>query len=371
MTDETKEQSSKKSRILVVEDEAITAMDMQRCLKKLGFDVPVTAATGEDAIDLAMQLKPDLILMDIILKGDMTGTEAAIHISNRFQIPIIFVTAYNDEKTFNDAKSSNPYGYLSKPFETRELEIAIDLSLYKHKLELESSTESMRLKNEFLRNMTHEIRTPLNGIIGFAELIVQSKNELRVEELKEYMGDIISSSHFLLSLLSDILDFTEAESEKMQFIPETVHLDKLANEVKETFRELIEKKGIRLDIKINSTPVVLDPKKLKQVLQHFLSNAIKFSQEGGKVELITYSKEKKSIRIEIKDYGIGVREEDLKHLFTPFKQLDMSDSKKYQGAGLGLALAKRIVEAQGGEVGVESVPDKETIFYVVLPCQVL
>jgi signal transduction histidine kinase len=359
----------KKAKILVVEDEEITAMDIQNRLIQLGYDVPKTAATGKDAITLAKKLKPDLILMDVVLKGEMNGTEAARLISNQQHIPIIFVSAYNDEKTINSAKLSNPYGYLTKPFETRDLEISIDLALYKHRLELESARETSRLKNEFLENMTHEIRTPLNGIIGFAEMIYQSKSAFKPEVLKDYMNDILSSSRLLLNLLSDILDFTEAESEKMQFKPQSIEMKKIAQEVKDSLQELIESKRIQLEIKIDSVVIELDPEKLKKVLYHLLSNAIKFSREGGKVELITQPEEKEFIRIEVKDTGIGIPEEQINNLFIPFKQLDMSDAKKFQGAGLGLALTRRIVEAQGGQVGVKSAVGEGTTFYAVLPCK--
>ncbi len=119
-------------KVLVVEDEAITSMDIKARLKQLGFDVPAIASSGEEAIMLAEKLMPDLILMDIILKGEMDGTVAANVITHRFNIPIVFITAFNDKNTFTRAKEANPYGYLVKPFETKDLSNAVDLALFKH-----------------------------------------------------------------------------------------------------------------------------------------------------------------------------------------------------------------------------------------------
>jgi two-component system cell cycle sensor histidine kinase/response regulator CckA len=119
-------------KILVVEDEAITAMDIKNRLSKLGYSVLGTSDTGKEAIKLTKKMHPNLILMDIVLKGDMTGTQAAQEISQQYSTPIIFLTAYKDEETFNRAKVSGPYGYITKPFEMRDLSNAIELALFKH-----------------------------------------------------------------------------------------------------------------------------------------------------------------------------------------------------------------------------------------------
>ncbi len=136
-------------RILIVEDEAITAMDIKSNLEDLGYEVPGIADSGKEAIALAEKLKPDLIFMDIVLKGEMDGTEAAIHITNHFHIPIVFLTAYNDKDTFSRAKLSDPYGYLSKPFESRELGITVDLALFKHEIASKLAASEVRFHNAF------------------------------------------------------------------------------------------------------------------------------------------------------------------------------------------------------------------------------
>ncbi len=130
-----------KTSILVVEDESIVAKDIQNSLKKLGYSVPSVENSGEDAIDAAGQYRPDLILMDIMLKGEISGIEAAEQIKNWYQIPVIFLTAYADESTLNKAKVTEPYGYIIKPFKEIDLHTSIEMALYKHGKEQELRKE--------------------------------------------------------------------------------------------------------------------------------------------------------------------------------------------------------------------------------------
>ncbi len=134
-------------KILVVEDEAITAMDIQRRLQKCGYLVPHISDTGADAIRIAKESRPNIILMDIVLKGEMDGTKAAKEISKYCPVPIIFITAYKDEDTFNRAKLTGPYGYITKPFETRDLFNAIELALFKHGAEVRISAAEQRYRS--------------------------------------------------------------------------------------------------------------------------------------------------------------------------------------------------------------------------------
>lgn len=123
------------TQILVVEDEIIVAENIRRRLQKLGYSVPLTVSSGEMAIKKAEENKPDIVLMDIVLQGEMDGIEAAEQIRSRFNIPIVYLTAYSDEKTLQRAKITEPFGYIIKPFKERELQIAIEITLFKHEME--------------------------------------------------------------------------------------------------------------------------------------------------------------------------------------------------------------------------------------------
>lgn len=130
-----------KSNILIVEDESIVAKDIQHSLKKLGYTVVEICSNGEDAIRIAEELKPNLVLMDIMLKGDMSGIEAASQIRDKYNIPVIYLTAYADESTLSKAKVSEPYGYIIKPFKEIDLHTSIEMAIYKHEKETDLKKE--------------------------------------------------------------------------------------------------------------------------------------------------------------------------------------------------------------------------------------
>jgi signal transduction histidine kinase len=226
-----------------------------------------------------------------------------------------------------------------------------------------------RMKSEFLANMSHELRTPLNGIIGFTELMHDGKLGPVSVRHREYLGDVLTSAKHLLDLINDILDLSKVETGKIEFRPAPVKLSKIVGEVRDVVRAIAARKQItiHLDLDTRIEDLVIDPGKLKQVLYNYLSNALKFTSDGGAVVVRTATVDGDRFRIEVEDNGIGIPADDMSRLFVEFQQLDSSSTKKYPGTGLGLALTKKIVEAQGGEVGVRSMPGRGSVFFAVLP----
>jgi PAS domain S-box-containing protein len=229
--------------------------------------------------------------------------------------------------------------------------------------------EANRLKSEFLANMSHELRTPLNAIIGFSELMHDGKVGAVSTEQKEFLGDILTSARHLLQLINDVLDLSKVESGKMEFRPVPVDLPIVVGEVRDILRALAATKHIQVDVQIEETltGITTDPGKLKQVLYNYLSNALKFTPDDGRVTIRVGPDGPADFRLDVEDTGIGIRGEDLGRLFVEFQQLDASTVKRHAGTGLGLALTKRIVEAQGGRVGVHSTPGRGSTFFAVLP----
>ena len=229
--------------------------------------------------------------------------------------------------------------------------------------------EANRLKSEFLANMSHELRTPLNGIIGFSELIYNNKVGKLTTEQHEYIGDILTSSRHLLQLINDILDLSKIESGKIEFHPEQINMPKLVQEVNDVMVTLIVKKNLHLETIIDPklANTISDPAKLKQILYNFLSNAVKFTPKGGKITISVQPEDEQHFCLAVEDNGIGIHQSDLDKLFSEFKQLDTGTRKKYAGTGLGLALTRRIVEAQGGEIRVKSTFGEGSKFFAILP----
>ncbi|HTF93859.1 MAG TPA: ATP-binding protein [Verrucomicrobiae bacterium] len=229
--------------------------------------------------------------------------------------------------------------------------------------------QANQLKSEFLANMSHELRTPLNAIIGFSELMHDGRVGVVSENHKEYLGDILTAARHLLQLINDILDLSKVEAGRMEFAPEPVELDSIIAETRSIFQGLPGSKVIQLqfDVDPSLTDIVTDPRSLKQILYNYISNAIKFSDEGSLVRVQLRAEKPGCFRIAVEDSGIGIRNEDIGKLFKEFQQIDNSMGKQSSGTGLGLALTKRIVEGQGGRVGVLSTPGHGSLFYAVLP----
>jgi PAS domain S-box-containing protein len=228
--------------------------------------------------------------------------------------------------------------------------------------------EASRLKSEFLANMSHELRTPLNAIIGFAEMMHDEiVGEVSVEH-KEYLSDILSSARHLLQLINDVLDLAKVESGKAEFRREPTILTRLVHEVRDVLRGIAASKRLRVETEIEELgPVLVDPARIKQVLYNFMSNAMKFTPDGGRISLRVSREGSENFRIEVEDTGIGISPEEFEKLFAEFQQLDASAAKRYQGTGLGLVLTKRIIEAHGGHVEVRSAKGFGSTFCAVLP----
>jgi protein-histidine pros-kinase len=232
----------------------------------------------------------------------------------------------------------------------------------------ERMQQANRLKSEFLANMSHELRTPLNAIIGFAQLLFDGRVAAQ-ERQQEFLGHILTSGQHLLQLVNDILDLSKVEAGKLEFRPELLHLASVVGEVISMLRSIAASKNISVSLEIEPSleHVFIDPARFKQVLYNYLSNALKFTPDNGRVQVRVRPDANECFRLEIEDNGIGIEPRDLGRLFIEFQQLDAALTKKHPGTGLGLALTKRLVEAQSGSVGVRSVPGKGSVFHAILP----
>lgn len=228
--------------------------------------------------------------------------------------------------------------------------------------------EANRLKSEFLAAMSHELRTALTTIIGFAELIFYGRVTPETPEHHEFLGDILAGSRQLLQVINDVMDLAEVEAGKLEFRPEPVVVESVIAEVTSLLRTASLQKRIRVQVEADRSldVIVVDPTRFKQVLYNYLSNALKFTPEGGQIVVRTSPESPDSFRLEVEDSGIGIAPERIQRLFLEFEQL-APGSGKPASAGLGLILTRRIVEAQGGSVGVRSSLGHGSVFHAVLP----
>ncbi|WP_051694436.1 hybrid sensor histidine kinase/response regulator [Desulfohalovibrio reitneri] len=363
-------------RILVVDDERIVAMDIQHTLESLGYEVSGAATSGEEAVTMAGDRGPDLVLMDINLGRGMDGIEAAGQISSLFDLPVVFLTAYSDTSTLSRAKASQPFGFLIKPFEQRELQSTIEIALYKHAMEsrlreakLQAESAS-RAKNAFLANMSHEVRTPMNGIIGMANLLLDTEH---TQEQREYMLIIKDSAHSLLKVLNDILDLSKIESGEDEPEEEDFDLRALVEKTMQVLSFQAQTKGITLTRKVDGeVPARLrgDCGRLRRALYNIVDNAVKFTESGAVTLRVSLAeppaeregRERLGLRFQVSDTGVGIPRDKQREIFRSFTQAENYLTRRHGGAGLGLAIARRLVRAMGGDIEVNSEPDKGSVF---------
>jgi PAS domain S-box-containing protein len=234
----------------------------------------------------------------------------------------------------------------------------------------EEADRANRAKSQFLANMSHELRTPLNAILGFSELLQDNMKDRFDEATRlRFLGQIHSSGEHLLQLINDILDLSKVEAGRMELQLQPVELGSLIDEVRATVDPLARSKEIALTVEPSpDISLVADPAKVRQMLLNLVSNALKFTASGGRVD-IRRRRVESWAEVSVSDSGIGIAEKDLGSLFTEFQQLAAGPGKRVQGTGLGLALTKRFAEMHGGKVSVESTLGKGSTFTLRLPLE--
>ena len=375
-------------RVLIVDDNPMDRAEAKAALlngSKRLYQF-TEAASADEALRLCAQAPlPDCIVLDLGLP-DADGLEVLKRLprdeDDLLRVPVVVLTASMEIGLNQAALRAGAHDYVGKAWLvpealTQAVENAIErLGLArafqvqrrlgdasrKMALELERENrqiqEANRLKSQFLANMSHELRTPLTAIIGFADLLQMGAVAHDAPQHKVFLGHIGSSGRHLLRLINDVLDLSKVESGKFEFFAESFDLAVLVKEVREVLQSEIERKHLRVVADIEPT--------LGNLVLDYLSNAIKFTPPSGLITVRARASGARHFRLEVEDTGAGIAAADRPRLFTAYQQLDAGLDKKTEGSGLGLALTRLLVMAQGGRVGVRSAPGVGSVFDLVL-----
>jgi two-component system, sensor histidine kinase and response regulator len=368
------------ARIMIVEDERILALDLAETLDELGYTVAGMASRGEEAIELARQLSPQLILMDVRLDGDVDGITAAETIRDEHDVPVVFLTAHADDDTLHRATSSEAAAYLVKPFKPPDLRCVIEIALHKHAADmrlrenerwleqtLQQRTASLEAANReleaFSYSVAHDLRAPLRGIDSFSQLLLERYSERLDTEGLAYLNRVRAAASRMSQLIDALLSLAHVGRSDLQ----PLDLD---------FSQLVQSVASEIAAANpdRSVPIVIapgmraygDPRLLRLVVANLLENAWKFTTrrqrpavEVGPVQntaLPTYY---------VRDNGAGFDPAYASRLFGAFQRLH--PDREFPGTGIGLAIVQRVIARHGGTVWADSLPDQGATFYFTLP----
>lgn len=367
--------------VLVVEDELLVGTDIKRQLTKLGYQVLGPVPDGEASVAIARESRPDLVLMDIRLKGDTDGIDAAHTIRDQTEIPVVFLTAYTDEPTLKRAKEAQPYGYIRKPFEAADLRAGIEVAVHKWKAEraaarakeqerlvsekaheIEMLEAIHRLKADVVESTAHDLRTPLTSIR--AALYTMSRQLKDADEPVRQALDIASrNTERLVDRIEKLIDVTRANAD--QWGVRQQPFDAAAT-VRKAVQRLV-KDGAQITMDADRpVRVTGDPDRFEQVVIQLLTNAVKDSSTDP-VSVIVHQ-DGEAATVFVATEGVGFTEEDVGRLFHPSMQRDADGAEDSRGRGVGLYVSRRFMELMGGKIGVESDgPEHGARFHVSLP----
>ncbi|HEX8524404.1 MAG TPA: ATP-binding protein [Tepidisphaeraceae bacterium] len=357
---------------------------------------PATATSkliGLVSVDISSQIETNQLLLNrvfMLSAGLLAGTLAIVVfylITTRLILQPVRVLQETAQKVSegdlnirSDINTGDEFQQLSETFnqmltnlkasadQLRAANKSLDLRLGQLAETNSALYESNRLKSEFLANVSHELRTPLNSILGFADLLKDS-GLINEPKVSRYIQNILTSGRNLLDLINDLLDLAKIEAGRMDVRSEPLSLTDLFEGLISLLKPLSEKKNLILTSYVaHDVPIIqTDPAKLQQVLYNFMSNAIKFSPQGERIDLKAECEGAEGVRISVTDRGPGISRDKHQIIFEKFRQADASVTREHSGTGLGLAISKELTTLLGGHIGLRSEPGAGSTFWIVLP----
>ena len=362
-------------RILVVDDDRLNRRLLTAIFRPEGCEV-IEADTGEKGLELYALAPPDLVLLDVMLPG-MNGFEACRRLRRVYgdsAAPVIFITAKAESDDVVEGLAAGGVDYLPKPIRAKEAlariraHLQIRQLLAEQQLLVEQLSRANAAKNKFLGMAAHDLRNPLASIRGLAEFLRDGVVGTLAPDQLDLVETIHAASQQMLVLVNELLDVATIEAGELKISLELVDLAEIVE--KSVYLANIEASAKRTKIEIvpHDRPPrhLLDPNKIRQVVGNLLSNAIKFSPPGSTVNVEVESVAS-SLVVSVRDQGPGIPEAERDKLFKDFGRTSVQPTGGEKSTGLGLAICRKIVDAHGGTITAENLPERGCVFRVTLP----
>ena len=364
-------------RILAVDDDRVNLRILRGILKKEGY-MAAEANTGERALELYAAFRPHLVLLDVMMTG-IDGFETCRRLKSIYGekcAPVIFVTAKNDSEDVVEGLAAGGADYLPKPFQPKEVAARIRTHLQNQHLAEQQSllvdqlSKANAAKNRFLGMAAHDLRNPLASIRGISEFLrAGTVGPLNPDQL-DLIETIHSASQSMLHMVNELLDVATIEAGELKVNLQSEALDKLVSKCVTLMNMEAAKKETKIFFEPPSETVSLriDLTKMRQVVDNLLSNSVKYSPPGSIIKALIWRNEAEThCYFAIRDQGPGIPEDERDKLFQDFSRLSVKPTGGEKSTGLGLAICRKIVEAHGGTIVAENLPDRGCEFRVSLP----
>jgi signal transduction histidine kinase len=388
-------------RIIVVEDEVIAATFIKRVLKDFGYEVIGHFSSAEAAITFLEEHPVELVLMDIVLEGQLDGIDAAAIITRKFDIPVLYLTSYSDEQKLERAIATEPFGYILKPINERELHANIKMTFFKHQLErrlhtyvkdLEDKQSRLELqaqqlidlnhrlqesethlkslndsKDKLFSIIAHDLRSPFNVLLGYSEYLAEDVKNLDISVVQKIATEMHISLKNVYTMLDNLLEWARIQTGRVEFQPELINCSKVITPILELLEPGVRQKELTVEVDLSeSDEIFADMNMLSSAIQNLLTNAIKFTPRKGKVE-IKYGRNEDTATITVADNGIGMSEDTKASLFKLGTNPSTYGTENEPGTGLGLLLVNECVTKCGGKLRLTSKEGNGSSLTIELP----
>jgi signal transduction histidine kinase len=354
-----------KPHILVVDDEMGPRESLKMILNPY-YNVHV-AERGGQAVEMLGKFPVDLVTVDLKMPG-----VSGIHVLEKLKeydpdIEAIIITGYGSLDTAIEGLRLGAFDYISKPFDVNHI-----LSLVRRGLERRSAKTKLRqVKADFLSNVSHELRTPLSVVVGFVYLLLNQVIGKLSEEQQKVLETVYRNSEELLELIDNVLWMTSLNAGDAAATVERFDAREVVREAVKRYERILREKGLMLSIELADGGMFIfsDRSKVERIFQNVLNNAVKFTSQGEIRVKAQPTADRSSIEFEITDTGIGIERNKMDSIFEPFQQVDTSSHRSFSGLGLGLTVARRMVELIGGTLEISSEAGKGTRVLMKFPSQ--